>query len=355
MRNEETIREFFSKKPGYLKSGVNLISRASGVTDHKLIKRIKKELSSTNYRAIMPVPNPVIENINITPELIEALQIAIANGSLAVSPTQADTVPLIQPKRPRDKKEFKTAGIHLLMGCSHVPFHNQELHNGIRSLISDLGDDMVGFHLMGDWCDINTLSSHDRGKFTAVRGLTLESEYIDCEAELNEFEKVLPKTVVDKSFMYGNHEDRVFRHNKDMQNAKNPAVLPHVAMGLREKGYAVHTNWSQDYITIGNEFEVFHGIYFNVHCAKAHVDKLRKSCAFVHTHRQQSYREGDLAAYNIGACADFNSAAFNYATRPMKAQWSNGFAIVNVDASGEYFFQQIDVKDNRFYYNGRKY
>jgi len=356
MNKEEILREFFSNKPGYLKSGVKLISKASGITDHKLIKRVKKELSSSvNYGGNRPTQIQSIGDVNITPELIEALQAVMAKGQFNPMSNGTEQVPLFAPKPPKDRKVFKEEGIHLLMGCNHVPFHNKELHKGIRSLIRDLGGSMVGFHIMGDFCDINALSSHDRGKFTAIRGLTLESEYDDCNVELDKFEDVLAETVIDKSFLYGNHEDRVHRYNKDMQNAKNPAVLPHDALKLRERGYAVHTKWMEDYITIGNGLDIFHGIYYNIHNAKKHLDVFKGSCAYVHTHRSQMYREGAHAAYNIGGCADYDSAGFNYATRAMKNAWANGFAIVNVDKNGDFYFTQIDVKDGRFFYNGKKY
>ncbi len=247
-------------------------------------------------------------------------------------------------------KEFNTNGIHLLMGCNHVPFHNVKLHNGIIKLIKDLGDKMVGFHILGDWLDVNALSSHDRGKFTAVPGLTLEQEYVEGRQELRRFDKALPDTVVDKSYIYGNHEDRVFRFNGDMQNAKNPAILPHDGLKLEKMGYNVHTRWSQDFCTVG-DLDIFHGIYFNIHNAKKHLDTFNRNCAYVHTHRMQMYREGNLAAHNIGACANFSHVAFNYATRAMKQSWANGFALATV-VNGKTHVTQIEVIDGKFTYNG---
>ena len=71
----------------------------------------------------------------------------------------------------------KQKGMHILMGCNHVPFENKKLHRGVLKLISDYRKDIKGFHLMGDFMDINALSSHDKGKFTAVKGMTLTDEY----------------------------------------------------------------------------------------------------------------------------------------------------------------------------------
>ena len=52
---------------------------------------------------------------------------------------------------------------------------------------------------------------------------------------------------------------------------------------------------------------------------------------------------------------DSNTAAFNYASRSMKKNWSNGFAIVNIDEDGYYFVEQIMWQNGKFYYAGKKY
>jgi hypothetical protein len=63
-----------------------------------------------------------------------------------------------------------------------------------------------------------------------------------------------------------------------------------------------------------------------------------------------------MAAYNIGACADFTSKAFNYATRPMRQQWANGFAINMIDENGVSNITQIHVSpDGHFFFGGKKY
>lgn len=219
----------------------------------------------------------------------------------------------------------------------------------------DHQDKIKGFHLLGDFADINTLSSHDKGRFTAVPGLTLDDEYAACNEELDMFEQVIPKGAW-KTYLYGNHEDRHNRWMGNMDNAKTPLVAPREGMDLVNRGYQVKNKWSQDYFTLGNDFEIFHGIYFSIHNAKAHLDKLRTSCAYVHTHRIQNYREGKMAAFNIGACADFTSPAFNYATRPMKAQWANGFAINMIDHKGNSNITQINVNtDGTFWFGGIHY
>lgn len=277
---------------------------------------------------------------------------------------QAESLRLYKERTRRNKVESKSldapsindqVGMHILMGCNHVPFENKRLHEGIIELLKDYKSELKGFHLLGDFMDINTLSSHDKGKFTAVKDLTLTEEYEAGNELLDKFEEALPEDCW-KTYMYGNHEDRYNRWMSNMDNAKTPLPSPTEALNLWDRGYQVKESWSQDYFTIGKGFDIFHGIYFSIHNAKAHLDKLRTSCAYVHTHRTQSYTEGQMGAYNLGACADFKSKAFNYATRPMKAQWSNGFGILMIDENGDHYMTQIKVSpEGRFYFGTKQY
>jgi hypothetical protein len=252
----------------------------------------------------------------------------------------------------KDQAVFNTVGHHLILGCWHVPFHNKQITNGILKMISN--NDFVGFHLIGDFLDLNTLSSHDKGNFPVVKGLTIDQEYKEGSKVIDEFLAVLPKNI-DKSFIYGNHEDRHNRYMANMQSAKTPISSPTDALQLREKGFNVHESWAQDKITLGKHLDLMHGTYYNQHCAKKHLDVLRGSVAFAHSHRIQSFIEGNTAGFNIGCGIDISSPVFNYAARATKSQWQNGFAVVYIDEKGDYYFNQIICHNNKFVYNGRIY
>lgn len=250
------------------------------------------------------------------------------------------------------KTNYTTPGTYLLLGCVHVPGHNHAMLEGILKLIPEIKPQ--GLILMGDFLDLNSLSGHDRGRFTAIKGLTLDQEYKDGNGVLDRLLAKLPKEA-DKVYLYGNHEDRWNRYMSDMQNAKTPLPSPTEALHLKERGFSVFERWSSDYITLGNHLEVLHGQYYNTHCAKQHIDKFRGSVAFVHTHRIQMYVEGKTAGFNIGWGGDVNHPFFNYAERGTKNQWQNGFALCTIDEKGDYFMQQIFCHNNKFYYNGKAY
>ncbi len=245
-------------------------------------------------------------------------------------------------------------GTYLVLGCWHVPFHNKTLTNGVTQLIQDLGGDLKGLILNGDFLDCNSLSGHDKGKFTVTPGLTLLQEYTDGKVVLREFLGALPKDAL-KVYMYGNHENRWDRYMADMQNAKTPLPSPKEGLGLDELGFKTIESYSSGYLTLGKHLDILHGVYYNTHCAKTHIDRFRGSILFAHTHRIQSYIEGRTGGFNIGWGGDVSSAAFNYADRGVKASWQNGFAIVNIDEKGNYYVQQIICIDGHFYYNNKKY
>ena len=356
MEDLELIKEFLRNKKSYLNEGLSKIQmylsrRYNGHQfSFKLIKEAKKQLRK---EVLLSSVKPVVEikepKIQVTPEMLEKFnELAVQMGMKGLEAPVSSPDPLKSIlQRKQALRGFHTpsikdqVGMHILLGCNHVPFHHK--------------DNIKGFHLLGDFLDLNPLSSHDRGRFTAVPGLTLNDEYQIGSDLLHDFDRVLPKDVW-KTYLYGNHEDRYNRWMSVMDNAKTPLVSPEEGLRLWQKGYNVKTSWSQDYITIGNDFDIFHGVYFSIHNAKAHLDKLRRSCAYVHTHRIQNYREGEMAAFNIGACADFTSKAFNYASRPMKQQWANGFAINMVDELGRSNITQINVTpDGHFYFGGVKY
>lgn len=373
MQDLQIIKEYLRNKPGYLKCGNAVIQKvllalygeAFNFDAIRLAKKqVKQEFrNQVKSREELTDVSSKEPKFDVTPELLAQFnELAKKMGmkGLQAPVSQEDELQSIL-KRKKALRGFHTpeikdqVGMHILMGCNHVPFHNKGLHDGVLNLIKDYKADVRGLHLLGDFLDLNPLSSHDRGKFTVIPGLTINDEYQVGSDLLYDFDNELEKDVW-KTYLYGNHEHRYNRWMSVVDNAKTPITSPEDGLRLWQRGYNVKTSWDQDYITLGSDFDIFHGIYFSIHNAKAHLDRLRRSCAYVHTHRIQNYREGELAAYNIGTCADIKHRVFNYAARPMKAQWANGFAVVMIDAQGRVFLTQVYVdKFGHFYFGGKKY
>lgn len=250
---------------------------------------------------------------------------------------------------------FKTPGIHVFSGCWHFPFHNKFMYEGVRNLILDLGEKVKGFHLLGDVLDMNSLSSHDRGS-KPLDGVDLAMEYREGNLALDGFDNVLPNKI-DKSFIWGNHEDRYVRYMKDVDNAKLGDALPSptVALGLKDRGYKVKENWREDYFTYGDHLQGMHGFFCTRNPARTHIDRLKGSAIFVHTHRVDVCYDGEKAGFNIGWGGDKDHPAFGYVPRLTKMNWINGFALVHIDKEGFFHVQVIPVYKNHFWFNGKRY
>jgi len=244
----------------------------------------------------------------------------------------------------------------LVVSDVHRPFHNKVLWSKLLQLIKDLGNSLYGFVLAGDYLDLYTLGSYNTESLANLSGLTLQDEYIDGLEGMDDLNKALRKDCK-KYFLFGNHEDRYFRHIKEKDNAKYGGALlnPVEALYLHEKGWEVKTDWMSDYFTLGDHLDVIHGIYTSVNAAKTHLDKTTHSVMFGHTHRVQCFHNGNKAAYNIGGLYDIKSKGFNYMQRLQRETWANGFAIVNINDDGEFYVEQVNVWADKFLAEGKIY
>ena len=280
------------------------------------------------------------------------------------APNEVDTKAIllekisVKPFKPKVKKQGKYE-TWLVFGCVHRPFHDKKLWAGLMNLMHELLPNLSGIIINGDYVDLLSLSAH--AKFdTILPGINLGVEYKDGLDGLLEIESVLGKrkNQVKKIFHYGNHEDRYFRHIKGMDNAKygNALISPVEGLRLHELGYEVQLDYQNGLTQLGEDLDVFHGHYFNQHAAKKHLDATNgKSVLFNHTHRFQMYSDGFHTGYNIGWLGDKGSKAFNYAPRFTKQGWTNGFAVVYVDADGQTMVNPVKCSGGRFFFGGRGY
>jgi predicted phosphodiesterase len=284
--------------------------------------------------------------------------------------------PKIHPQNPADRRAWKIlikAGKEhgpsaliptqttllqqwLVLPDVHRPFHNKILWAKILRVISDMGTALHGIVLSGDYLDLFTLSSHNAGSMGALTGMTLKDEYLDGLLGIDELEQASHKGLV-KKFLYGNHEDRYFRHVNEKDNAKYGGALlnPVEALRLDEKGWETKTNWKDDFFRLGTHLDIIHGIYTSVHAAKVHLDKTEHSVMFGHTHRFQTHYSGDKGAFNIGGLYDKNSKGFKYMPRFQREVWANGFAKVSIDDNGQYYAEPIKITNDCFVVNGKVY
>lgn len=248
----------------------------------------------------------------------------------------------------------KTDGIHLVIGCMHVPFQNSKLLEKLWLFIEDHKSKIIGLHFIGDFLDLKSLSSHDE-KNIDTSGWTLGKEYEAGNTVLDVFDAHLFPKKIQKTFLYGNHEDRYFRYVANIKNYKTADAIqsPTQALRLKERGYQVFEDWKEDYHMVG-KYQLLHGIYCTVNPAKSHIDKLKDNCLFAHTHRVGEHFEAGLHGANIGTMAELTSEGFGYLSRVERALWKNAFGIINV--FGDQSHAEVVVcENNSFFFGGKRY
>lgn len=244
-------------------------------------------------------------------------------------------------------------GMHLVIGCTHCPYENQELVVKLCSFISDYKHKIAGFHLIGDFMNMGALSPHN-DKTVDLTGYTLGQEYLAGNKLLDIFDSVLPKNIR-KTYLGGNHEFWYDRYVSNIKNFKTADALPspYNALKLVQRGYEVKTDWKEDFFIVGS-YHLIHGLYCSTNPCKAHIDKLRQNVLFAHTHRIGQHFEGKLHGMNIGTFADINSDGFKYSSRIERQAWNNGFGIINVSGN-ESQAELIVCNNNKFFYGGKQY
>lgn len=214
--------------------------------------------------------------------------------------------------------------------------------------------DLQGIILDGDIVDLNSLSSHDKGKIP-IKGVTLSWEYKEANKFLDQIDELKVKGT--KDYIFGNHEDRYKRISKESEIAKlgEALVSPTVGLRLKERGYNVYEDWKNDGIHLGKYLDVYHGEFFNTHSAKKTIDTYRKSVLYFHTHRFQVYVEGLVGGWNMGFGGDIDAPIFNFASRAMKNSWVNSCCTATIDENGFYHIEPLIYINNKLIVNGKEY
>lgn len=333
------LKEFeklLEQKPSYFKKGKKWLSESFKIS----IEDVEKAFNNVKKSKPEIVKSVSKEKIsNIIQEQLESL-------------SEYHIVD-IKSKKDKVKSKYKE-GIHLVLSCLHVPFENKKLIDSLISFIEDYKEEIKGFHLIGDYIDMRSLAFQEKGN-VPIQGLTLGYEYSRGNETLDKFDLVLPNGI-DRSYIWGNHEDRFSRLKGSTDNSQYMDALPSPtqALKLKERGYEVKENWKEDYIQLG-KIQLIHGIYCTQTPAKKHLDIMKTSVMFGHSHRIDTYYETDNGAFNIGCIADIDSEGFRYLSRVERLNWKNGFGLIHLDNEGNFQADVIHCLNGSFFYGGKKY
>lgn len=297
----------------------NLTQKQKSDTVRSIWKSIKKENIRTITKSLLikPTKNQYLLDESCIDKEVE--------GFISNIPS-SDELDLIENY---ESMNIKEDGIYLVLGCVHAPFVNLPFWKAMLKMAKENKDNIKGLILAGDFLDLHSLSSYDRGKL-AIKGINLGMEYKESIKYLKSILNVLHDNIY-KGWLDGNHENRMNKYMAEIDNSKlgNALPSPEVAMKLDKLGFEVFNNWKEDEIQLGN-LSVIHGEICTIYPCKKYIDTFKRNFLFFHTHRTSMHREGEYVAYNAGSMADFSSPVFNYATKAMKQTWTNSFAVATL-------------------------
>ena len=247
--------------------------------------------------------------------------------------------------------------VYIVLGCVHIPFENKRMVSSILNYVSQ--NKVDGVVLAGDILDMRSLSKYDIGRNLPDEAATLWGEYLAAKTFFLDIESAMSPDC-ERIFLYGNHEHRFIEYLKQTQNSRlgNALLSPEKALGLEEKGWTVLNNWQEDYVRLGKNLQVIHGMSLSKNAAADHLSKsVGTDFIFFHTHRFQSYSNGLNTAYNLGFLGDKNSNGFSYVNRLTRDSWVHGFGIVEIDEHNEHHVYPVRGigAGEGFQFNGKRY
>jgi hypothetical protein len=243
----------------------------------------------------------------------------------------------------------------LLFGCCHVPYQNQILWGKVLRLARDMRPDNIV--VLGDFGEFLSVSTHNRGSLGKLRNVTLEWEYEQMNAALDQLDAALPRGCR-KHFVEGNHEDRYWRWCDDGDNAKigRMAMSPPVQLRMEKRGYTYLYDWQRARVRIGKHLEAMHDGPCSANPSKTALDDQEEGCyIFPHTHRFGCWVTGKRGAYNIGGLFDKKNKVFGYAKEKSIRHWVNALASVVVPDDGSFIPNLMQCWNNRFVWGSKLY
>lgn len=262
-----------------------------------------------------------------------------------------------KPKNIKIEIESKPEHFQILvLGDMHVPFHDKAVLKKVVKLIQDIKPKVL--ILNGDFLDLFILGSYSENSLKDLRTFKLDYEYEEGNKVLDMLDNVLPENC-EKIYLYGNHENRYFRHQKKGDNDKYGDALlsPHRALRLQERGYKYLLDYTQDFILLGDVLEFHHGVYANKYFVAKHLTHSTRNVIVSHIHTMQAFTDpAGREGYSLGFLGDLNYKMFNYAMRTSKLRWKQGFIIVDFEKSTQNFWvNMVRCKEKKFAYNGKLY
>lgn len=241
----------------------------------------------------------------------------------------------------------------ILLPDIHYPHYEQRVMDAVDEFIIDYDPDELVY--MGDQITLDCISSWNKRKPLLKEGQRLLKDYDDFNYHVLEHHENMTRPGIRRTFMIGNHEQRVEWYCQEHPELQGLIDLEH-HLKLEDRGYEVIPYNGVHEI---GHLNVIHGYYWNKYHAAKTLDVFEGNVVYAHVHNPQMYtkvspidKKGYHTATGLGCLCNI---APEY-KRGAPTTWVNGFAIVeHLPATGMYNLYPITIIEGSFMYNGRYY
>ena len=222
------------------------------------------------------------------------------------------------------KKSSKLEPILIVPDC-HIPYHDKRAFNLMLKVAKDLKPKHI--YIIGDFVDFYTVSSHSKDP---NRAMNLVEELVAGEEGLDQLDKL---GAAQKTFIGGNHCDRLTRYLQDKAPELFNVVTIPALLHLKERGwkyvpYKHDTKLGKLYLThdvgVAGRSSVF-----------TCLDTYQHSVVTGHTHRMAYIVEGNATgevklSAQFGWLGDAGHVDYMQRQKVLK-DWALGFGVGHLD------------------------
>jgi predicted phosphodiesterase len=201
---------------------------------------------------------------------------------------------------------------------------------------------------LGDWLDMNYLSSFDRDNLKHLEGRRLVSDFDLGKRDLDFLQRNSKEVIL----LQGNHDERVDRLVSADPRWEGFVEYPKV-FDLKERGIKYFPLLKQPFRR--GKLNFIHGYWAGLYPARKHLDVYLGNVVMGHVHRFQTFSrvvpnfDTEVQCWTLGCLSDVQPDYLK--GQPMG--WQHGFAIVYLKNDGSFQLYPINIIKNSFVWERR--
>jgi len=217
----------------------------------------------------------------------------------------------------------------------------------VKKFIKDYKPDEV--ILLGDFMEVEALSSYDLCKRGLIEGQRYEKEIVVAEKELSWLVDHTKKV----TYLCGNHESRCDRYLDDHPELKGILELPK-RLELAQKGISWH---KINKLIKRGKLYLTHGVYYGKYFAKKTVEEYGCSIVVGHAHRHQVHtiypkmQKHPMICTALGCLGDTDPSY----KKDAPTGHINQLAVVEIGSKGYFNLYPITIINKTFRYGGKEW